>query len=153
QFCEYLPRLAARADRYAIVRTMQHPAAPQFRSEHAAAMYMLNTGRRELPPGETTLTIGLPRPRRFEWPSIGSPLACALPEGASCGLPPVVEIPRANNTSPGTGHGMLGTRYARWRVDLAPQCRTPDGGGSCPNCFAHDQPLDPARAPGKQPGA
>ena len=48
---------------------------------------------------------------------------------------------------------MLGSKYARWRVDLAPPCRTPDGGGSCPNCFAHDQPNDPARAPGKQPGA
>jgi Flp pilus assembly protein TadD len=48
---------------------------------------------------------------------------------------------------------MLGDKFARWRVDLAPVCRTPDGGGSCPNCFAHDQPNDPARAPGKQPGA
>jgi hypothetical protein len=48
---------------------------------------------------------------------------------------------------------MLGSRFARWRVDLAPPCHTPDGGGSCPNCFSHDQPNDPARAPGKQKGA
>jgi hypothetical protein len=69
------------------------------------------------------------------------------------GLPPVVEIPRANVQVPGTGPGMLGTKYSRWRVDLAPPCHTPDGGGSCPNCFAHDQPNDPARAPGKHSGA
>ncbi len=151
--CEYLPRLAARADRYSVVRTMHHPAPPQFRNEHSASMYMVQTGRCELPPGETTQTIALAKPRRFEWPSIGSAIAYALPEGAAFGLPPVVEIPRSNIQSPGTGPGMLGGKYARWRVDLAPPCRTPDGGGSCPNCFAHDQPLDLARKPGTQTGA
>jgi len=151
--CEYLPRLAARSNKYSVVRTMHHPAAPQFRNEHNASMYMLQTGRCELPPGENTSTIALPKPRRFEWPSIGSAIAYALPTAGSLGLPPVVEIPRANVQVPGTGPGMLGARYSRWRVDLAPVCRTPDGGGSCPNCFAHDQPNDPARAPGKQSGA
>jgi hypothetical protein len=153
RICEYLPKLASRSDRYSIVRTMHHTAGPQFRNEHNASMYMVQSGRCELPPGENTNTIGLPRPRRFEWPSIGSAIAYAMPGGASFGLPPVVEIPRANIQVPGTGPGMLGDKYARWRVDLAPVCRTPDGGGSCPNCFAHDQPNDPARVPGKQPGA
>jgi hypothetical protein len=152
-FCEYLPKLAARADRFSIVRTMHHPAPPQFRNEHDASMYMLHTGRTELPPGETTTTIRMPKARRFQWPSIGSAIAYALPEGASFGLPPVVELPRANIQAPGSGPGMLLSKFERWRVDLAPLCRTPDGGGSCPNCFSHDQPSDPARAPGKQPGA
>ncbi|MEX0678287.1 MAG: DUF1501 domain-containing protein [Pirellulales bacterium] len=151
--CEYLPRLAARSDRFSIVRTMHHPAPRQFRNEHNASTYLLHTGRCELPPGETTSTIDLPKPRRFEWPSIGSAIAFALPEGASFGLPPVVEIPRGNIQPVGTRPGMLGSKYTRWRVDLAPTCHTPDGGGSCPNCFSHDQPNDPARAPGKQPGA
>jgi hypothetical protein len=48
---------------------------------------------------------------------------------------------------------MLGSRFTRWRVDLAPPCHSPDGGGSCPNCFSHDQPNDPKRAAGKQAGA
>jgi hypothetical protein len=151
--CEHLPKLAARTDRFSIVRTMHHPSAPQFRNEHSAAQYMVQTGRCELPPGETTSTIALPKPRRFEWPSIGSAIAYALPDGASFGLPPVVELPRPNQQMPGSGPGMLGSKFTRWRVDLAPTCRTPDGGGSCPNCFAHDQPNDPARAAGKQPGA
>lgn len=151
--CEYLPKLAARTDRYSIVRTMHHTAGPQFRNEHSASMYMVQSGRCELPPGENTNSIALPKPRRFEWPSIGSAIAYARPQGASFGLPPVVEIPRANIQMPGSGPGMLGSKFARWRVDLAPLCRTPDGGGSCPNCFSHDQPNDPARAPGKQPGA
>ncbi|MGD9723978.1 MAG: DUF1501 domain-containing protein [Pirellulales bacterium] len=152
-FCEYLPQLAARADRFSIVRTMHHPAAPQFRNEHNAAMYLLHTGRMELPPGETTSTIALPQPRRLEWPSISSAIAYALPSGGALGLPAAVELPRANIQAPGSGPGMLGNKYARWRVDLAPPCHTPDGGGSCPNCFSHDQPNDPQRVAGKQPGA
>jgi hypothetical protein len=153
RFCEYLPRLADRSDRYTIVRTLHHKAPAQLRSEHNAAMYLLQTGRSELPPGDTTSTIHLVKPRRFEWPSIGSALAYALPGRAQHGLPPVVELPRGNVQVPGTGAGMLGSKYARWRVDLAPPCHSPDGGGSCPNCFAHDQPNDAARGPGKQPGA
>src|SRR5437667_8248012 len=34
RFCEYLPRLAQRADQFAIVRTIQHVADRQFRNEH-----------------------------------------------------------------------------------------------------------------------
>ena len=151
--CDLLPKLAARSHLYSVVRTMHHLAPRQFRNEHNAAMYMVQTGRSELPPGENTNTIALPKPRRFEWPSIGSAVAYAMPQRASFGLPPVVEIPRGNVRITGSGPGMLGTRYARWHVDLATPCHTPDGGGSCPNCFAHDQPNDPKRAPGKQPGA
>src|SRR4029079_7098030 len=108
--CEYLPKLASGSDRYSIGRTMHHTAGPQFRNEHNASMYMVQSGRCELPPGENTNTIGLPRPRRFEWPSIGSAIAYAMPGGASFGLPPVVEIPRANIQVPGTGPGMLGDK-------------------------------------------
>ena len=38
-------------------------------------------------------------------------------------------------------------------VDLAPPCRAPDAAGSCPNCFSHDDPNDPARAAGPGPNA
>jgi hypothetical protein len=48
---------------------------------------------------------------------------------------------------------MLGARHAPWGLSLAPACRAPDAAGSCPNCFSHDQPDDPARAPGKGPKA
>jgi len=151
--CEYLPRLAARTDKFSIVRTMHHPAAPQFRNEHAAATYMLRTGRSELPPGENTNTIALAQPRRFEWPSIGSAISNALPSSGSFGLPPAIEIPRGNERHAGSGPGMLGSKHAPWYVDLAVPCYAPDGAGSCPNCFSHAQPNDPARAPGKHPGA
>jgi hypothetical protein len=154
RFCEYLPRLAARADRFAIVRTMHHIAGREFRNEHSSCSYLLHTGTTALPPGDTNASIINPRPGRFEWPSIGSLLAYAVPPPAGAGLPAVIEIPRVSLMHyPGRDPGILGASYARWGVDLAPLCRSPDPAGSCPNCFSHDDPNDPARAAGKGPKA
>jgi hypothetical protein len=38
-------------------------------------------------------------------------------------------------------------------VDVAPPCHAKDAAGSCPNCFSHDQPDEPERAPGTGPRA
>jgi Protein of unknown function (DUF1501) len=153
RFCEHLPRLAKRAGMFSIVRTMHHTAGREFRNEHNSCMYLLHTGTTELPPGDTNASITNPRQGRFEWPSIGSLLAFALPS-SSQGLPSVIELPRTNLMKyPGRDPGILGPRYARWDVDLAPVCRAPDAAGSCPNCFSHDNPNDPSRAPGKGPKA
>lgn len=149
QFCEYLPKLASRADRFSIVRTMYHPADRQFRNEHNSCHYLLHTGTTELPPGDTNATIASPRPGRIAWPSIGSMIAYATPTTTVGGWPAVVEMPRGNLMSyPGRDPGILGPRYGRWGVDLAPKCNAKDAAGSCPNCFSHDDPNDPARAAG-----
>jgi hypothetical protein len=153
-FCEHLPRLAARSDRFAIVRTMHHPAERQFRNEHSSCMYLLHTGSTRVPDGDTNATIGLPRPGRIEWPSIGAMIAYAAPPDPGVGLPAVVELPRRSQMGyPGRGPGLLGPKYDRWGVDLAPPCRAPDPAGSCPSCFSHDDPNDPERAAGKGPKA
>ncbi len=153
-FCEHLPKLAARASCFSLVRSMHHPADRQFRNEHSSCHYLLHTGSTEMPAGDTNATISAPRPGRMAWPSIGSMIAYAAPTQPSVGLPAVIEIPRANNMSyPGREPGLLGPRYARWGVDLAPPCRAKDPAGSCPNCFSHDDPNDPARAPGPGPKA
>jgi hypothetical protein len=149
--CEHLPRLAQRADKFSIVRTLHHPAERAFRSEHGAAAYMLNTGTTELPPGETTSTIAQERVRRFEWPSLGAAVSYALGARSDGALPAAIDLPRTLMRPPGHGPGMLGSRYASWSVDLVAGCRAPDPAGSCPNCFSHDQPDDPERAPGKLP--
>ena len=154
RFCEYLPRLAQRADQFAIVRTMHHVADRQFRNEHNSCSYLLHTGSTELPLGDSNATIVNSRPGRIEWPSMGSLIAYAAPPEPGVALPAVVELPRLNHMKyPGRGPGLLGARYDRWGVDLAPPCRAPDPAGSCPNCFSHDNPNDPARAPGKGPKA
>jgi hypothetical protein len=149
RFCEYLPKLASRAHQFSLVRTMHHPADRQFRNEHLSCFYLLHTGSTELPAGDTNASIAGARPGRMAWPSIGSMIAYAAPPAAGVGLPAVVEIPRANNMSyPGRDPGLLGPRYGRWGVDIAPVCHAKDAAGSCPNCFSHDDPNDPARAPG-----
>jgi hypothetical protein len=154
RFCEHLPKLAQRSDRFALVRTMHHTADRQFRNEHSSCHYLLHTGSTELPAGDTNASIVGPRPGRFEWPSIGSLIAYAAPPEGSVGLPAAVEIPRLSLMSyPGRGPGILGPRFSRWGVDLAPPCHSPDTAGSCPNCFSHDDPNDPERAPGKGPKA
>ena len=154
RFCEYLPRLAQRADKFSIVRTMHHLADRQFRNEHSSCFYLLHTGSTEMPPGDTNASIAGPRPGRFEWPSIGSLVAYAVPQAPGVGLPPFIELPRANLMHyPGRGPGVLGPAYGPWGVDLAPPCHAPDAAGSCPNCFSHDDPNDPARAAGKGPKA
>ena len=153
-FCEYLPKLAFRANRFSLVRTMHHPADRQFRNEHNSCMYMLNTGTTELPVGDTNATIAVPRPERMSWPNIGSMLAYAKPPERGVGWPAVVEIPRVGQmTYPGRDPGLLGPQFSHWGVDLAPKCNAKDAGGSCPNCYSHDDPNDLSRAPGPGPNA
>ncbi len=78
-FCEYLPKLAARADRFSIVRTMHHIAGREFRNEHNSCHYLLHTGTNALPLGDTNASIAQPRQGRIDWPSIGSMIAYAAP--------------------------------------------------------------------------
>jgi hypothetical protein len=154
RFCEYLPKLAQRADQFSIVRTMHHVADRQFRNEHNSCHYLLHTGGTALPLGDTNSSISLDRPGRITWPSIGSMIAYAAPPATDVALPAVVELPRVDKmTYAGREPGLLGPRYARWGVDLAQPCHAPDAAGSCPNCFSHDDPNDLARAAGKGPKA
>jgi uncharacterized protein (DUF1501 family) len=154
-FCEHLPKLAARSQMFSIVRTMHHVAGREFRNEHNSSMYLLHTGTTALPIGDTNASISQPRPGRVQWPSIGSMVAYAAPAAADVNLPAMIELPRANLMKyPGRESGLLGPHFDRFGVDLACQCRAPDAGGSCPNCYSHDDPnLDPDRRPGPGPKA
>ena len=154
-FCEYLPKLAARTNTFSIVRTMQHVAGRQFRNEHNSCHYLLHTGTTALPPADTNASISQPRPGRISWPSIGSMIAYAAPTATDVALPAVIELPRAARMKyPGRGPGLLGPKYDRLGVDLAPKCNAKDAAGSCPNCFSHDDPnLDSDRRPGPHPKA
>lgn len=154
-FCEYLPQLAARSHMYSIVRTMHHTAGREFRNEHNSAMYLLHTGTTELPVGDTNATISNPRPGRISWPAIGAMIAYSAPPEQDVPWPAMIELPRENLMRyPGRDPGLLGSRYDRMTVDLAPICNAPDAGGSCPNCYSHDDPnLDPERRPGPGPKA
>src|SRR6516164_3860238 len=80
-----LLRLAARADRFGVVRTMHHVADRQFRNEHNTCAYLLHSGTTALPAGDTNASIVQPRPGRIAWPSIGSLVAYAAPPDPGVG--------------------------------------------------------------------
>src|SRR4051812_44706749 len=118
RFCEYLPQLAMRSDKFAVVRTMHHPAGREFRNEHNSSTYLLMTGRNEMPPGDSNASITAPRSGRFEWPSLASMAAYANPPAGGVALPAAVELPRTSLMRyPGRGAGVLGANYDPWGVD------------------------------------
>lgn len=85
QICEHLPRLARRADRYALVRSVSHP-----NSNHTPMIYYTLTGRHVRTP---EVDNDVSPPSREDHPHLGSVLARLLP--APAGLPPFVSMPEA----------------------------------------------------------
>ena len=83
QICEHLPRLAARADRYALLRAVSHP-----NGNHTPMIYYTLTGRHvERPQVDNDVSP----PRRTDFPAVGSIVARRLP--APRGLPGYVALP------------------------------------------------------------
>ena len=112
QVCEHLPRLAQRADQYALVRSVSHP-----NSNHTPMIYYTLTGRHVRTP---EVDNDISPPSREDHPHLGSVLARLLPVPA--GLPPFVSLPevavrssddniRAATPLRGGRAGFLGPRY------------------------------------------
>jgi hypothetical protein len=109
QVCEHLPKLAARAHKLAVIRSMTHGDV-----DHTTATHYLLTGR------------GVPRrgsPLAEDWPSFGAVLS-RLGRGKGP-LPPFVSMmPKVPNGAPrfveeshGQGAGWLGPFYEPMRID------------------------------------
>jgi hypothetical protein len=105
---EHLPRLACRAHRYAIVRSLTHTGV-----NHGTSAYHMLTGHIHSKPG--TLRHPMPDDR----PSVG----CAVARfgRAVRDLPAYVALPSIvldgdGGEVPGQGPGLLGQRYAPFRV-------------------------------------
>lgn len=111
QVCEHLPKLARRADRLAVLRSMTHDDV-----NHTSATHYLLTGRGPVPVGA---------PLRDDWPSYGAVLA-KLGRGRGP-LPPFVSMmpkvpgpngaPRFVEQSHGQGGGWLGPMFDPLRID------------------------------------
>lgn len=114
QVCEHLPRLAARADRLAIVRSMSHPEG-----NHLVAVHRVLTGQASNPRGASDLDRVASRDDfpcyaavldRLRHRSDGIPSGVALPTR-------LVEGPL---TWPGQDGGFLGPRHDPWQLRLDP---------------------------------
>ncbi len=128
QISEHLPQLAARSDKYALVRSVQTES-----NGHGPACHMLLTGRLDLPPSFNPNTA----PNASEWPSIPALVTYAYRHRRTK-MPPAVILPQpsineANKVRPGQYAGRLGDEWDAWHVNIASKC--PLGNGACPNCF------------------
>lgn len=108
QICEHLPLLAARADRYTIVRSLAHTGV-----NHGTSAYHMLTGHIHPSPG----TLRHPAPT--DMPNIGANAARYLPQPG--GLPRHVHLPAIINDGdglpvPGQGPGILGDAHQPFEV-------------------------------------
>lgn len=106
QICEHLPMLAARADRWAVVRSMTHGLP-----SHEHATHMVLTGIDTMPPGATHMAS------RSDWPCYASGLDYLQPR--SDGIPNGVMLPTYLNNGygfSGQNAGVLGPRHDPWHV-------------------------------------
>jgi uncharacterized protein (DUF1501 family) len=110
--CEHLPRLAARSDRWALVRSLTHPY-----TVHSAGHHVMLTGRTPLPPG-----FDIDRPKPTDFPSIASVVTGLFAPRNN--LPPAAVLPeklihvtgRAIN---GQFAGQMGPRFEPWFIEAS----------------------------------
>ncbi len=111
---EHLPLLAARSDKWALMRSLTHPD-----NEHGSSAMIMLTGTTTLPPGVLTEV----KPRISDWPSI----ACVggYASQPRNNLPPAVVLPERliHATGPvfgGQYAGMLGPQHDPWFIEASP---------------------------------
>ena len=110
QVCEHLPLLAARADKFAVVRSMTH----NLPSHEHATHYVL-TGIDKMPPGATHMAS------RHDWPCYASGLDYLRPR--KDGIPNGVMLPTYLNNGygfSGQHAGLLGAKYDPWHLKQDP---------------------------------
>lgn len=113
--CEHLPRLAARADRLAIVRSMSHPEG-----NHLVAVHRVLTGQPSNPRGASDLDRVA---SRDDFPCYAAVLDHLRHRGD--GIPSGVSLPlrmvEGPLTWPGQNAGFLGPRHDPWQLQLDPR--------------------------------
>jgi hypothetical protein len=113
RICEHLPRLAQRADKYCLIRGMNHP-----HPRHGWGLYYMLTGQRHNRPD-----LDAP-PTPDDFPGLGA-LVTRLGRQVR-ELPPAVTLPRWNrfldlpNDYAGERAGFLGSSFDPWLVKASP---------------------------------
>jgi Protein of unknown function (DUF1501) len=114
RFADLLPEMAARADRFAVIRTMAYPDLPG--ASHEVATPLILAGLDLLPAGVSESDA-----RRL-WPCYSGALDYFRPRRD--GLPSGMVIPKAlrfvDGEALGSDAGLLGPRYDPWKLDCNP---------------------------------
>ena len=115
QICEHLPRLAARVDKLAIVRSMSHPER-----NHLVAVHRVLTGQPSNPRGASDLDRVA---SRGDFPCYAAVLDHLRRPGD--GIPSGVALPtrlvEGPLTWPGQDAGFLGPKHDPWQLRLDPK--------------------------------
>jgi hypothetical protein len=114
RFCEHLPRLAARADRLAVVRSMSHPEG-----NHLVAVHRVLTGHPSNPRGASDLDRVA---SRNDFPCYAAVLDRVRPrhDGIPNGVALPMRLIEGPLTWPGQDAGFLGPRHDPWQLRLDP---------------------------------
>jgi hypothetical protein len=115
EICEHLPRLAARSQHWALVRSLGHGS-----NSHTDGHFMMLTGRSDLPPGFGFTS----EPKSTDWPSIASMGGYNTPP-RSDNLPPAVVLPErlvhwSGRVLPGAYAGQMGRQREPWFIEASP---------------------------------
>lgn len=110
--CEHLPMLAARSDKWALVRSLTHP-----HNEHSIGHHVMLTGRSSAPVG-----FDGNRPTPGDHPSIASVVQGVMP--ARNNLPPAAVLPEklihvTGRTIPGQFAGQMGWKHDPWFIEAS----------------------------------
>ena len=114
QICEHLPMLAARSDKWSLIRSLTTPY-----NEHSQGHTSILTGRTPMPVG-----YNASKPQSTDWPSIASVVGNALPRRNN-NLPPSIVLPERliHNTGrvlPGQFGGEMGSHRDPWFIEASP---------------------------------
>ncbi len=114
QFCEHLPRLAARADKLALVRSMSHGEG-----NHLVAVHHVLTGHASTPRGASDLDRVA---SRDDFPCYGAVVDRVRPRtnGVPSGVALPLKLIEGPLTWPGQDAGFLGPRHDPWQLRLDP---------------------------------
>jgi hypothetical protein len=113
QICEHLPLLAARSDKWALVRSLTHPS-----NDHSLGHHIMLTGRSVAPPGFNPSS-----PQPSDWPSIAAVAGAATKLRNN--LPPAVVLPErlvhfSGRVIPGQFAGIMGAHRNPWFIEASP---------------------------------
>lgn len=127
--CEHLPLLAARSDRWSLIRSLTTPY-----NEHSQGHVAILTGRTPMPP-----TFSAVKPTPGDWPSIAAVAGGVLPPRGN-NLPPAIVLPerlvhRTGRVIPGQFGGQMGAHRDPWFVEASPY--NPNTYGAYPDYEFH----------------
>jgi Protein of unknown function (DUF1501) len=127
QICEHLPKLAARSQKFALLRSFSHGS-----NDHSLGHHIMLTGLDSMPVG-----FDPNRPTSNDWPSLGSVVnytlharATAIPHSV---ILPLYLVHRTGRAIPGQLAGRMDAKYDPLVLNVAPECS--GGYGACPQCF------------------